>query len=240
MQYKLHTDLSIMSNTKNVAETILSFFKSFVLSGDFKPGEKIPSEKDLAEKIRVSRTKVREFIRALEILGLAKSIHGDGTYIQAPNIKTLSSFIEFIVALSPPVSENIHEVRAIIEIESVRISAYRATPSDLSQIRQLLAKIKDYKDRSEVDFEADFEFHKKIIESTHNQMLITLYGAIDSLLRRSHKERRESVPDMKEIIVELGKVHENVYKALVARDSELAVKSMREHFYFVNRYLIGS
>jgi DNA-binding FadR family transcriptional regulator len=85
--------------------------------------------------------------------------------------------------------------------------------------------------------ESDFEFHNAIIRATHNEILVSIYEAIEGLLKRSHHERRKKLFKIQGIRDELVSYHIEVYKSMAERDAEKACLCMRKHFEFTNRLL---
>lgn len=231
------TDFAIAVSRLKPADQILRYFKEASSKGGLSSGDCLLPERELAEKIGVSRASLRETIRALEILGLIASVPGQGSYILPPNVRSLSSFFELMLALKPTLSENILELRLTLECEAIRLATKRATPEELAHIGEIIERMPGTLNRNQLGVDADFEFHKAIMRATHNDLFVFVYEIIETLLKRSHYERRVGVMYVSGVGEKFIDVHRRVYEALMEGDQDKAVERMREHFQEINRLL---
>jgi GntR family transcriptional regulator, transcriptional repressor for pyruvate dehydrogenase complex len=231
------TQLSLALNKTKPFDTVIRYFKEAILKGGLKPGDCLLPERELSDLVGVSRASLRETLRALEILGIIVSVPGQGSYILPPNIRSLASFFELILALTPSLSENILELRLTLECEAVRLATKRATPQELGYIREIIDRMPDTLDRERLGVDADFEFHLAIMRATHNELFVFVYEILQALLKRSHYERRIGVLYVTGVGEKFIEVHEKVYNAMLKGDETLAVESMRNHFKVINEYL---
>ena len=222
---------------KRVFDEIIQHFKDAIAVGNLKSGDRLLSERELSSRLGVSRGSLREALKTLSMFGVISSEPGRGSYVMSPGFKSLSSFFELMLALKPAVSENILEVRMILECEAVRIATVRATPEEIAHIKYILDRMPLSLDGPDFGAESDFEFHNAIVKATHNDILVFIYEAIEGLLKRSHHERRTSLFKIEGIRTELVAYHLEVYKAIAERNTEKACESMRKHFEFTNRLL---
>ena len=206
-------------------------------AGALKPGDRLLSERELSVHLGVSRASLREALRALDMFGLISSIPGKGSLIQQPNFHALSAVFELMLFLNPSMSENVLEVRILIECEAVRLAAKRATPEELATIGSILRRMPVSLNGEDFGAEADFEFHRAIMRATHNDILIFLSKTIEGLLKRSHYERRISLFKIQGVREKLVGVHEDVYEAIAQGDADAAAERMREHFFYTNRLI---
>jgi GntR family transcriptional repressor for pyruvate dehydrogenase complex len=231
------TYLELVSTKSKPSDMILSHFKEAIYQGRLKPGDCLISERELAELIGVSRSSLRETIRALEILGVIVSVPGQGSYILPPNIQALSSFFELTLSLKPTISENILELRLTLECEAVRLATRRATPQEIRHIREIIDRMPESLDRDQLGVETDFEFHLAIMRATHNELFVFIYEIIEALLKRSHYERRVGVLYVSGVGEKFIEVHENVYAAMLEGDEHMAAEAMKKHFQVISEYL---
>ncbi|MBW1730903.1 MAG: FadR family transcriptional regulator [Deltaproteobacteria bacterium] len=227
-------DIVITESRKRVFEAILEYFKKALTSGNLKPGDRLLPERDLAAQFQVSRASLREALRALEMLGVLSVIPGNGASIVQPDPHSLSKVFGLAMSLRPTISENILEVRKIIECGAVRVACKRASPAELAYIKSTLSRMQKVSNQDDSGIgasQADFEFHKGVINATHNDFLIFLYEILEILLKRSHAERWKDalrfVPDAAEAVT---KAHEGIYEAIVEGNEEKAEELMRNHF----------
>ena len=231
------TDFAIAISRLKPADQILKYFKNVTTKGGLAPGDCLLPERDLAEKIGVSRASLRETLRALEILGLIASVPGQGSYILPPNVRALSSFFELMLSLKPTLSENILELRLTLECEAVRLATKRATPEELANIKEIIDRMPGTLNRNQLGVDTDFEFHKAIMRATHNDLFVFVYDITETLLKRSHYERRVGVLYVSGVGEKFIEVHRRVYDALMQGDENKAAQRMREHFQEINRLL---
>jgi len=240
---KTEKDMHFVRTKKRVFEDILEYFKVIIKKSKLKPGDRLLTERELAGKLKVSRSSLREAFRALEMLGFLSIKPGIGTFILSPNTDSLSAFTELTMYLRPTLFENILEVRVIIECEAVRFASKRSSQEELAYIRNASDRMtnipKDDRLAERVS-KADFEFHKEIIRATHNDFLIFLYEIIEVLLKQSTEKRWvESlaiIPDAFDVIINL---HKRIFEAILKRDESLAEKMLREHFRILDKNNFG-
>ncbi len=229
---------SPFSQPKNrVFDDIIQHFKDAIADGNLKSGDRLLSERELSSRLGVSRGSLREALKTLSMFGVISSEPGRGAYVMAPGFNSLSSFFELMLSLKPAVSENILEVRMILECEAVRIAATRATPEETAGIKGIMERMPLSLSGPDFGAEADFQFHNAIMKATHNDILIFVYEAIEGLLRRSHYERRVKLFKIDGIRQGLVAHHQEVYNAIAARDPEKASACMRKHFDYTNALL---
>ena len=226
--------LHLVRTQNRVFEDILEYFKGLIRKGKLKPGDRLLTERELAAELGVSRASLREALRALEMLGFLSIIPGKGAHVLSPKTETLSEFTELTMYLRPTISENILEVRIIIECEAVRLASKRASREELGCIKSLLEQMQRLTPGKGLAVRAskiDFRFHKKIINATHNDFLIFLYDLIEILLRRSHSERwAASLSNITGAFNKIIRAHEALYEAIADGNEALAEKRLREHF----------
>ncbi len=231
------TNLSLALVKSKPFDTIIQYFKEAVLTGGLNPGDCLLPERDMAKRIGVSRASLRETLRALEILGMIVSVPGQGSYILPPNIRSFSSFFELMIALKPTLSENILELRMMLDCEAIRLATRRATPQELAQIREIIDRMPRTLDRDNLGVEADFEFHLAVMRATHNDLFVFVYEIIAALLKRSFYERRIGVFSVKDVGKKFIEMHEIVYDAMLQGDEALSVEAMKKHFQVINGLL---
>ncbi len=223
-----------------IFDKIISFFKEIMEAGELMPGDRLLSERELSSRLGVSRASLREALRALELFGLISVIPGQGSFITPPNFKSLSSVFELMLTLKPSISENVLEVRVLLEVEAVRLATKRATPEELALIKGVLERMPPSLDGEDFGAQSDFEFHKAILTATHNDILIFISDTIEGLLRKSHYERRISLFNIIDEREKLVQCHREIYEAMDARDADAAANSMRDHFRYTNRLIAKS
>jgi GntR family transcriptional repressor for pyruvate dehydrogenase complex len=165
-------ELSIKTIEKqNIVDEVYDQMKTNILSGSWKPGDKIPSENQLCQMFNVSRVSVRSAIQKLRAIGIINTRQGQGSFVsQSINDKMVDNFIPKM-KLSEKEILDMSEFRETIEFKCIELAVQRADEEDMLQIENALNKMiankEDYKKYSE----ADFEFHLAIAKASKNDIL---------------------------------------------------------------------
>ena len=212
--------------TSRLYEQIVQQIEESILKGDLKPGDQLPAERELAQRFGVSRTAVREAVKALREKGLVEAYSGRGTFITDGTSQAVRQSLDLMVKIGQPEgSTHLAEVRAILEPEIAALAALRAQESDLVVMRDAVAVM----DRSQRDpdayIEADLDFHLALAEAASNPLILSLIDSIVGLLREQ-RLRIFNVPGGPE----RGQFHhKHILQAVERRDGDKAREAMRAH-----------
>lgn len=224
------SEVAVSESKQPGSKKVFAYFKERMLRGELKVGDRIMSERDLAQELEVGRPLLREVLRSLSMLGLLDVRQGSGTYVGKADIRVLSDFFTFCLSQEQDILEDTMQARMAIECQAIRLACSRANEADLSRIGQWLNVLIETLDDPQAGGKAEFMFHQSIVAASHSRSLTTLYGALAELLERSHIERRKTTYRNPEIIGDLGQAHREVFLSIIARDPEQADKRLREHF----------
>ncbi|HEX7127426.1 MAG TPA: FadR/GntR family transcriptional regulator [Thermodesulfobacteriota bacterium] len=228
---RIAADLSVVASTEaHLFEEIFQFFKSQLVSGALRPGDRLLSERELATRLGVSRASLREVMRAMALLGVVEIRPGQGTFVRSPDVGVLRDFFGVMLAMQPTVYEHVLEARIAIECHAIRLACTNARPEDEARLRLALDRILETVEDADTGADADFEFHAAIVQASRNAVLLFVYEAIETLLRRSHHERRAAIIGRPDVLVTLGEAHRRVLDAILGRDPDRAETVLREHF----------
>ncbi len=202
---------------RRIAEEIVEQIKELIAKGELKPGQNIPSERDLATLLGVSRPSVREAITVLEAMGYLESRQGGGTYVRSLTQTSLADPLSDLVGeKSPRILHALVEVRMGLESWSASLAAQRARPEEIERMRELLEKMEAQVEGGGWDAEIDSQFHYAITTATHNTLQVHVLQTIHSLfhatvqvalmefyrkggyidiLRQQHREIFEAIAD---------------------------------------------
>jgi GntR family transcriptional regulator, transcriptional repressor for pyruvate dehydrogenase complex len=220
-QSRLLRPVQIQSATDLVFERL----QALILDQSLRPGERLPSEPDLAEALQVGRSTLREAKKALIARGLLESRGRAGTFVVGPpsDPSRLPALQDLLANRTLP---DLHETRQIIEVGAMRLAAARATDADIADLSATL-------DQIEADIELDLPdvwrrlviFHRNIVRVAHNVVLLPVYDLIAHLLLEHQVPFYGSIA---ELHAEL-RSHRELVALLAARDPEAAAAAMREH-----------
>lgn len=167
-----------------VADETFEQFRSMIISRQWKPGEKIPSEEELTRLLKVSRISVRAAIQRMSALGLLEARVGEGTFVR--EIKGSINFQPMIpmLALSRPSQQEVLEFRFWLEKECIRLACTKATPDEIRHLSDLYGQMKAHVGDENLErfIGLDFEFHLAIAKMARNSILEFIYTALKDTL----------------------------------------------------------
>ena len=197
-----------------------------VVSGGLEPGERLPPERELCERLGVSRTVVREALNLLEARGLISIEHGRGAVVSGGNTDAVRDALGLILRVRPKVLWELLEMRAILEVGISGLAAERATEEDTDAMRAELEKMAALIDTPEGYVDADVEFHALLARGARNGVLLTMLEPIVDLLRASRRVSASRRPGS--ALRALGE-HEEILRRVEAGDAEGARREMLAH-----------
>jgi GntR family transcriptional repressor for pyruvate dehydrogenase complex len=231
--------LEVLSRTEYLVtqKAIIAQIRDLINFKNIEPGEKLPSERILSEKLGVSRSNLREAIQKLEFYGLLKSVPQSGTFVANIGIIALNGMIEDILRLDSPDFKSLVETRILLELKTVRLAAIRRTDDDLSNIKKALDahsdKVYDGKDA----VQEDLLFHLSIAKASKNSTMNTLMLVITPQIITNFEKHHVCDTDAAVNAVE---EHAAIYEAIRQQDAHLGEKRMKVHFSELYQYCYNS
>ncbi len=223
--------------TSRLYEQIVQQIEESILKGALKPGDQLPAERDLAQRFGVSRTAVREAVKALREKGLVEAYSGRGTFITDGTSHAVRQSLDLMVKIGQPEgSTHLAEVRSILEPEIAALAATRAQESDLATMREAVAVMDRAGQDPDAYIEADLDFHLALAEAAANPLILSLIDSIVGLLREQ-RLKIFKVPGGPE----RGQVHhKRILDAMERRDAEKAREAMKAHLEQVRQDSLAS
>lgn len=218
-----------------LAEAIVAQIEDLIASGILKQGRKLPSERELAEMLRVSRPKLREALAVLEERGLVTTQHGEGTFVAALTGQAMMPALLALYERHEPAFFDYLEYRREQESFAARLAAQRATKADKERIADILAEnerawqAKDTK----ASQEADFALHSAIVDASQNATLIHIMASIYELTRKGVFYNRDFLKTIDGTGEKLLAQHLELGKAVIDGDEARAAKAATDHIDFV-------
>ncbi len=207
-------------------EQIVEQIEQLILDGKLHPGDQLPAERELAEQFNVSRTAVREAVKALREKGLVEIETGRGTFITHGVSKALRRSLDWMVRSAEGNRlVDLVQVRDILEPEIAALAAKMATGQDIESLQQAVTVMDSALDDADVYVEADLEFHLALATATQNKLIPTLIDPIVDLLL----EQRKRI-----FLVDGGALrgqhhHKRILEAIKKRDPVAARQAMQAH-----------
>ena len=208
-----------------IYEEVAAQIERLILDGSLKPGDRLPSERDLAERFDVSRSAIREAIRALELKGFVEPRPGEGTLIRNPSFDSLLNPLASLLGQKRELVAELLEVREMLEPPLAARAARHATPEDVAHLENILRRQTERVNRQELAIEEDTEFHYTISRAARNNVILKVLDMMMDVLRES-RERSLQVDGRREKSL-AG--HRRIFNAIKRRDPEAAEIAMREH-----------
>ena len=209
-------------------DVIIKQIKYLLTSGQLKPGDRLPSERKLAEKFGVGRTHVRDSIKKLEFYGILKTLPQSGSIVAGLEISALEGLIADVLKLDNHDFFSLVETRMILELAAVRLCAERRTEADIREIEKAFeiycGKSKDI-EKNNVAVEEDLNFHSKIADGSHNPVLKSLLLTITPDILINYAKYNVCKTDPAKPVGE----HRRLIDAIKEQNVELAEEIMYNH-----------
>lgn len=204
---------------RSVVDTIIETFKQALISGELKPGQRLPSEAELVKQFGVGRSAIREAMKILQALGVVRIQQGNGTYIVDEPSPTMLNPLIFAMLLETGMSSNLVELRRLMEIGYCELAAQHATEADWDTIEAAALAHADYARQPDPDIEhlarLDLEFHRAILNASHNALVIQLGHAIEELFFAAMRNTYLAITDNFEQSI---RFHREIIDAIRAAD----------------------
>lgn len=198
---------------------------SFVVSGLWQPGERLPPERELCQQLGIARTSLREALKAMEMIGMLTSRVGDGTFV-CDRSEFLSRPLLWALTGTDHVElRNIMEARSLIEKDLAALAAERASPEELQDIERTVVLMRDAIDQGQSILEMDMAFHLSVARAAHNDVLLNAVQLLRNLLRQ-WISLKLLIPAIPSLVLEQ---HEAIYHGIEARKPEVARAAMWDH-----------
>lgn len=215
--------------TRKIYEEIVEQIKQLISQGHLQAGDRLPSEREMAERLHVSRASVREAFSALEMVGVLEVRSGEGTYIRHANFEDLGAPLGWLMAMEKDMVFQLLEVRKIMEVQAVGLATERTDTSDLKELEAALDDMRQDLETERLGEAADHRFHYALAQATHNKILIRIMNTISDTMRQTLKTSRIKLYQSEGRPDKLLREHEGIYQAVKARDTDKAKKLMLDH-----------
>jgi GntR family transcriptional repressor for pyruvate dehydrogenase complex len=218
-----------------IYQEIVRQIKLMIGEGRLKSGDRLPPERDLSEKFVVSRTSVREALRALESLGLVEIRPGEGTFVREVSVEALIEPLALVMMSQREAIGELFEARRLLEPAIAGLAARRATPDEVHEMERILDEQARELAAGRTGFEQDAQFHAAIAGATRNRAITRIVHATMDLLSQSREEALNT-PGRPE---RSHQNHRRILEAIARRDAAGAEQAMREHLLAVEELVLS-
>ncbi|MFZ5652011.1 MAG: FadR/GntR family transcriptional regulator [Bacillota bacterium] len=224
--------------TKKIYEEIIDQVKALIADGTLSPGDRLIPERELAEKLKVGRSAVREAIRALGAMGIVEIKPGEGTFITESNTNPFMDMLAYLLVAERDSVRELLELRKILEVEAAGLAAIRHTAEGLKSMEAHLEQMKIDIINGELGEQADMNFHFAVAEATQNSLLVKLMNTIADTMRSGLRTAREQIYRTPGNPERLLREHYEIFDQIKNSNPEAARRTMFEHLEKVEKAVL--
>lgn len=184
--------LAKIGNSDTLVNEIITQLSQAIIEGDFKPGDKLPSEAELCEQLAVGRNSLREAIRVLNAMGVVKTKRGQGTFLQDTISHEVFNPLIFRLILDPKNTTDVFELRVMVESIVIIMAIYKASPEEIQSIRDLVDETNNIakSNQGSIDdlIKLDMQFHLSIAKCVHNKLIESILETLVLMFEPSIKK----------------------------------------------------
>jgi GntR family transcriptional regulator, transcriptional repressor for pyruvate dehydrogenase complex len=210
-----------------ISGLIVEQIRSLIAAGRLAPGDRLPSERDLAEQFGVSRVTVRDALRALEATGLVeiKVGSGGGAFLQAPSSTVAGQGMADMLLMSALSPEEVAEARLMLEMNTVLLAVQRATDENIAELRSICDQSAELLKAGQYDVHLSWDFHDGLAKATQNPAIELITRSFRGALSMARVRAREGLAAPERTVRE----HTKLVDAIEARDAERARSVLVAH-----------
>jgi len=221
-----------------ISDAVVSQLERLILEGVLKPGDRLPPERELAQKLSVSRPTLREAIVIMQARGLLQARRGGGTFVCDVVAHTLTDPMVHLMKTYPEATFDVLELRHALEEVAAHYAAERATEEDrevLAHRYEVLVSIYDGRNLESItEAEADTEFHMAVADASHNLALVHVMRGLFNLLRDNIAQNLQRLALDAGSRKTIRAQHAAIYRAIVERKPEGAREAAHAHLSYVD------
>lgn len=226
--------------SRKLSDVITEQLESMIIDGRLLAGQKLPPERELAEKFAVSRPSLREAIQNLEARGLLLRKQGGGTFIKRKLTASVTDPLLELIAQRPETQFDLLEFRHALEGMAAYYAALRGQPEDHIALNKALDAVKllSVNDKKGEEAAALTEFYVAMAQASHNMVLIHVMRSLQPMLQDNIKANLEMLAEDTQASAVILKQREGILAAIQTRDPELARQASNEHLAFIEGTLL--
>ena len=225
------TTFSRIRREPRLSDRVAALLLDTIVARGLQPGDRLPSERELGEQFGVSRTVIREAVRALAAKGVIEVRTGSGLRVAAVDASAVSESIGLYLRGGTVDYPKVHEVRRLLEVEIAGLASKRATDADIARMRKLCEQMEAALDDVERASRLDLAFHRAIAGSTSNELYLLLLDSIGEALLEIRRENLKSGAAPQTV-----QAHREIVDRIAARDAAGARRAMAQHLDHVARH----
>lgn len=217
-----------------VYEGVVRQLQDMIHDGLVKTGDKLPPERELAAMFQVSRSSLRDAIRALELMGLVEPRQGEGTVVCDLSADSLVNPLANLLVRNRRLVAELLDVRRILEPALAARAASHASAEDIAYLRDILRRHKEKVRVGELAIDEDSEFHYAIAQAAKNSVVMKVVDVLMDLLRKSRERSLQLAGRPQRSLAG----HARIFRAIQKRDAEAADAAMRRHLNEIEQIIL--
>ncbi|MCC8109652.1 MAG: FadR family transcriptional regulator [Planctomycetes bacterium] len=208
------------------SDHVIQQFRDLITNKELRPGDVLPSERELAASFGIGRGYIREAIKTLELYGVFRSVPGVGTIVADLGVQSINEFINNLVQFGVHDYVELVEVRSIIEPFNAYRAAFNATDEELETIGNILEQLTSEITNEHINVQLEVDFHLEIAKASHNRIFANTISAILPGMIRMLNELDLGLDGR---YISSNEEHKQIYDALVKRNPHAAERAMSNH-----------
>jgi GntR family transcriptional repressor for pyruvate dehydrogenase complex len=236
MSYQFGPDFQSV-RTGKVSELIAEQIKHLILTGTMKPGDRLPSERELVRRFEASRNSVREAVKILEIRGLLAIKRGSGVYVTDINSKPMSDSLSSMLKVGKITVNQLTQARLVLEPGTARLACELIEGEDLRKLEENVKEASAMADSGRSAVSQNVRFHTLIAEATGNPVILLTMKTLFDVIEDTGVRITSGSPRPAEGSIRAVKHHKRILKAFRKREAQIAYDLMLEHILEIQEAL---
>jgi GntR family transcriptional repressor for pyruvate dehydrogenase complex len=219
--------LDISVSKQSIPDSVSKQIQQLIAKRKLKAGDKLPSQRDLAEQLGVGRPAIREALKRLEAMGIVKVQHGKSSTIEKVDLSTIMGNVSNLLELAPIDVLQLLEAKEIVEFKCSELASQRATEKDLTEMKGYLEEMEKNKKNPKVHAEADYLFHFTIVKAAGNPFIIEIMKVLGKMIEKAIEET--AIEDDLIGRERAMRYHRSLYRAIRQKDGKKAAEVLHKH-----------
>jgi GntR family transcriptional repressor for pyruvate dehydrogenase complex len=214
---------------------VIDYIKEQIRTGALQIGSKLPAERELSERLGISRNSVREAIRTLDIMGVISSQQGAGNYLIGNFENNLVESISMMFLLNKIDYNQISQLRRGLEMQAIWLAIDHISDQEIEELKRIITLLE--KQTEENNIILDKKLHYTIAKASRNVLIFDILQALSDLLDKFIYDLRKEILSEEDSRERLMKAHNDMVMSIVNRDKELAYEAINNHFGTIDEKL---
>lgn len=225
-----------MEKHQKAYRNVIDYFKKKIIEGELRPGEKLPPEREIAERLNVSRNSVREAIRIMDMTGVISSQQGSGNYITCEFQKSLAETMTMMFAMDQINYRQISQIRQALECLALSLAIEHASEEQIKAMEALVKELDKSMD-DEKNAMLDKKIHFTLAQASGNILVLDFLEACSGVIDAFIHDMREEILRTEERKNLLNEYHKKLVEALKEKDEKKGIDALEHHFAMIDEIL---